>query len=245
MILPDKFVVSTEKNNIYSMLKNFIPSDDYYMHYRLEGKAINNCNDIFFVIHNGVEAMSRMWMCYGKHDNAVANWGAVFTDEKYRNQGLCRKLLDYCFKYIDNINASSPTCLLCTAGTLELTNLYKKYGFLTAINGWARGPLYRPIGNSPATFEEFCNQYYTETQSLHIVDADFNWRNEIDCLLKFAFFNLNIKFGFNDVECLSELLLKNPQRAKIILSNEEKCVGWIVDNVIQLHPNYINVPFIF
>ena len=241
MIKSEKYVVGTEKNSVYKTLYDMIPQDDVYMHLRLSGALCDVCNDLYFVTHEDGKGISRVWMGYGKQENAVGNWGAVFTEEDYRGKGFCAKNLDYCFEQIDSME-NPPTALFCTAGSV--TALYRRYGFVPAIKGTEQGPLYRPCGDSPKTFEEFCENYYTPTEELFIVDADFGRRNEIDCLLRFALWNMGEKFGIGEVDELRLLLMVSPQRAKIILSKENKCVGWSADGVMQLHPAYRNIKII-
>lgn len=243
MIKSEKFIVGSEKNIVYQSLYEMISQEtifDKYLHLRLSGTFADVCNDMFFLTHEDGKGLSRIWMCYGKHEKSVSNWGAVFTPEEFRGKGYCAKTLEYCFQEIDSLK-NPPLALFCTGGTLELATLYRKYGFVPALKGTDRGPLYRPNGNSPKTFQEFCNEYYTETDELFIVDADFGWRNEIDCLLRFALWDLGENFGIKDVNDLWVLLMEDPKRAKIVLTKENRCVGWMVDDIMQLYPKYRNV----
>jgi len=238
MIKSEKYVVGSEKNSVYNSLFEMIPKDDEYMHLRLSGALTKVCTDMYFLTHEDGKGLSRVWMCYGKHENAVANWGAVFTAEEHRGKGYCEKTLDCCFETVNTLG-NSPTALFCEAG--DITAFYRKYGFIPAIKGADKGPLYRPCGNSPRNFQEFCENYYTKTDELFIIDADFGWRNEVDCLLRFALLDIGEEFGIKDVERLWLLLMKKSNRAKIILTKENKCAGWMVDDVMQLHPVYRDV----
>ncbi len=238
MIKSEKYIVGSEKNAVYKSLYEMIPQDDKYMHLRLSGALTELCTDIYFLTHEDGKGLSRVWMCYGNHKNAVSNWGAVYTEEECRGKGYCAKTLDYCFEVVDALQ-NPPTALFCTAG--DVTALYRRYGFVPAIKGKSQGPLYRPCANSPKTFVEFCESYYTKTDELFVIDADFGWRNEVDCLLKFALLDMGEKFGIKDVDELRVLLMEDPKRAKVILTKENKCAGWMVDGVMQLHPMYRNV----
>lgn len=240
MIKTEKYIAGSEKNEVYHLLDSIIFKDDRFLRKRLCGELINVSNDFFFLAHNDTEGLSRIWMGYGKHANAVSNWGAVFTPEKHRGKGYCSEILKYCFEELENMN-DAPTALFCTAGTLKLANLYKKYGFTTAINGRDCGPLYRPMGNSPKTFREFCRKYYTETEELFVVNADFDWRNEIDCLLRFALKDIGENFGIKGINDLWSIIMDEPERAKIILTKENKCAGWMIDDEMQLYPIYRQV----
>ena len=129
-----------------------------------------------------------------------------------------------------------PPALFCTAAGMAV--VYGKYGFVPALKGATYGPMYRPCGDSPKSFAEFCENYYTKSDELRAIDAHFGWRNEIDCLLKFALLDAGEEFGICGIGSLGELLRLEPHRAKIILTEEDKCVGWSVDGVVQLHPKY-------
>lgn len=240
MLKTEVYIAGDEKNKAYEFLNEMILPDDRFLHMRLQGELTDVTNELFFLTHDEEKGLSRIWMSYGKHKNAISNWGAVATPEEFRGKGYCAKTLEYCFDYVDNM-PNAPLALFCTAGTLELTNLYKKYGFVTAISGRDRGPLYRPVGNSPKTFQEFCKQYYDETDELYITDATFQWRNEIDCLLRFALIDMGESLNIKGVSDIWPIILNEPERAKVIHTKEKKCVGWMLDGEIQLHPLYRNI----
>ena len=183
MIKSEMRVVGGIKDEAYNALYNMTPKDDVYIHLRLSGALNDVCNDIYFVTHEDGVGYSRIWMCYGKHEGAVGNWGAVYTPEQYRGKGYCGMTLDFCFEELGKMK-NPPPALFCTAG--EITKVYKRYGFVPALKGATQGPLYMPLGDSPKTFAEFCEQYYTPADELVIVNADFGRRNEVDCLLRFA-----------------------------------------------------------
>ena len=236
MVMTDSYVVGSEKGRVFDLLKEMIAPDDRFLLMRLFGEINDVSNDIFFLTHNGGNGLCRIWMSYPKHENAVSNWGAVFTPEEHRGNGYCAQTLRYCMDYIDHM-PNAPLALFCTA-SIALTKVYKRYGFVTAIRGRDGGPLYRPLGNSPKTFQEFCEQYYTETDELHTVNATFAWRNEIDCLLRFALIDLGEAFGINGVNDIWPIILDKPERVKIILTREKRCVGWMLDGETQIHPKY-------
>lgn len=240
MVKTDTFTGGQPKNDIYCMLDKIIEKDDTFLRVRMDGEVKDICNDYFYLAHDGEKGLSRVWMSYGKHENAVSNWGAVFTPIEHRGNGYASRVLEYCIKEIENMK-NGPTALLCTAGTLELTSMYKKYGFKTALKGKDRGPLYKPLKDSPETFTEFCKQYYTKTDELYVIKVDFNYRNEIDCLLKFALWDMGKSMEIDGVTDIWKVILSQPDRARIIITKENKCVGWMLDEKMQLHPNYKNV----
>ena len=235
MIKTEKYIVGTERGEAYKSLYSMTPQNDEYMHMRMSGALTDVCRDIYFVTHEGETGYSRIWMCYGNHDGAVGNWGAVYTPDEYRGKGYCAMTLDFCFDEIKKAK-EKPLALFCSAGSIA--QVYKRYGFVPAIKGTESGPMYCPLGDSPKTFAEFCEQYYTQTDELIVVDADFGRRNEIDCLLRFALIDIGESFGICGENDLYVLLMKQPDRAKIVLTKEGKTVGWSVDGVMQLHHKY-------
>lgn len=235
MVKSEKYIVGSARDHVYRLLYEMIPQDDKYLHMRLSGAVDDVCHDVFFLTHDEEKGLSRIWMGYGRQKNAVCNWGAVFTPEEYRGRGYCGRTLECSFEYIDSME-TPPPALFCTAAGMAV--VYGKYGFVPALKGTTYGPMYRPCGDSPKSFAEFCENYYTMADSLVAIDAHFGWRNEIDCLLKFALLDAGEEFGIGGVKALNELLMIAPHRAKIVLTNDNKCVGWMLDGIPQLHPKY-------
>ncbi len=235
MINCGTYIVSRKRDEIHRLLYEMIPRDDTYMHYRLSGTLLDVCTDVYFLAHENGEGLSRVWMCWGKHEGAVSNWGAVFTKEEHRGRGLCRIVLDHCFAELDRMQAPPPA-LFCTAG--PIAKFYAEYGFVPAIAGRTEGPLYCPRNGSPATFRDFCEEYYTAADELRAVPADFGRRNEIDCLLRFALVDRGIPFGIGEERDLYPILMKSPERAKMLLTPDGKTVGWMCDGKVQVHPTY-------
>ena len=63
-------------------------------------------------------------------------------------------------------------------------------------------------------------------------------RNEIDCLLRFALVDRGIPFGIGEERDLYPILMKSPERAKVLLTPDGKTVGWMLDGKAQVHPTY-------
>lgn len=238
MVECGKYMVDGKGGPIYQSLYDMIPQDDIFLQYRLQGNLLDVSNETFFLAHENGKGLSRIWMSYGKQENAVSNWGAVYTQEEARGRGICRLLLDYCFDEIDKME-NPPSALFCTAG--DIARVYKRYGFVPAIKGADQGPLYRPMGDSPATFQEFCEKYYTPADELYIVPGTFGWRNEIDCLLRFALVDMGKNLEINGITNFWPIVLYEPERGKVLLTKDNKCVGWMVDDTMQLHPAYAHV----
>jgi len=232
------YAVDGKGGAIYESLYEMIPKEDVFLQYRLQGNLLDVTNEYFFLAHEGGKGLCRIWMSCGKRENAVGNWGAVYTQEEARGRGLCGRLLDYCFEEIDRI-PDPPKALFCTAG--EITRVYRRYGFVPALKGAEIGPLYRPMAGSPATFQEFCEQYFTPADELFIVPGDFGWRNEVDCLLRFALTDMGIEYGIRGITDFWRVVLYEPERGKVLVTGDGKCAGWMVDGEMQLHPAYRNV----
>lgn len=234
----ETYHVGSGETEAYRALKATIPQEDRYMHYRLEGNVAEASDDYYFVAHENGVALSRLWMSVPKNDHPIANWGAFFTLEEYRSRGIGGRVLDHCFETIPAL-PRRPLGLFCTAGKVGLAGLYARYGFTTAIHDTDCGPLYCPMGDSPAAFREFCNTYYTPAKSLRTEKATFRHRNEVDCLLKFALLDRGLDYRIDGEGDLNMILLNTPERdARVILTETGKCVGWMLDGKVCLHPDY-------
>lgn len=217
------------------------------MRYRIEGKAAGECTDVYYMCTDGENNLiSRLWMGWGKHKGAVGNWGNFFTSPEYRGQGIGRRMLDF---WLDDVSkrADAPTALFCTAGDEKLAKLYAPYGFRPALKGKTCGPLYCPIGDSPETFQEFCEVYYKPAKSLVFKKATLEWRHEIDCLFKFAMLDMGLDYLPEGMVSLESSLLENgAKRIDIIFTDTGIPVGLakVRDGGkcdVSIHPNYMHL----
>ncbi len=242
MIL-EKYVPGTPKNAAFAaiaaMMNDFDAGVSYadMMRYRIRGEAATVCHDVYYVAHEDGAARSRLWMGWGRHADAIGNWGNFYTDQAFRGQGIGRRLLDFWFADLKN-TPNPPLCFLCTTGSRWVTELYREYGFRPAIAGSEFGPLYLPIGDSPATFREFCAAYYRPSATLRLRRADIAYRHEIDCLLRFVYADRGLPFGIGEVGSAEAALLYHPSRSDMLFSEDGHCVGWSFDGQLQLHPMY-------
>ena len=110
--------------------------------------------------------------------------------------------------------------------------------FQHAIEGRDCGPRYRPCGDSPETFKEFCDRYYKPSGVLTLKKATLEYRHEIDCLLKFAYVDIGLQFGLSGLKGVEEALLYSKEKAGMLFSQDGHCVGWSFDGEMQLHPLY-------
>lgn len=216
------------------------------MRYRISGGAADECRDVYCVCTDGENLISRLWMGWGKHDGAVGNWGNFFTDPKYRGQGFGRKMLEF-WKADIKTRENLPCALFCTAGDEGLTKLYEPYGFRPALKGATYGPLYCPLGESPATFAEFCKEYYKPASSLYFQKATLEWRHEIDCLFKFAMLDKGAGYLPEGMVSLEASLLENGgEGVEIIFTEANIPVGLAKVNSdgkrdVKIYPLYSNL----
>ncbi len=230
------------KKNIDSLDKNL--SYAKMMEYRICGNAENLCTDIYYVAHENGKMLTRLWNGWGKHKDAIGNFGNFLTVEEARGNGIGGKILS--MWYDDILNREDvPLALFCSAGSVELVKLYSKFGFKLAVKDTVTGPLYKPLKNSPDTFIEFCNSYYSESHKLFAKKATVEYRHEIDCLLKFALLNNGIEFGFDEVKSVEEVLMFENFESYILFTKDNKAAGWQIvlsDGTVktQLHPLYAN-----
>ncbi len=210
---------------------------------RLSGALAEECNDTYYVAHEGGRALARHWNGWGRHPDAIGNWGNFYTDEACRGRGIGGALLRF-WREDFEAREDLPLCFLCSAATRELTELYARLGFRTAIEGTDHGALYMPIGNSPASFREFYTRYYQPTEVLYHRRATVEYRHEIDCLLRFAFRDLGLEFGVGGQRSAEEALLYHPDEVGMLFSADGHCVGWSFGGERSVYPLYEGVPII-
>ena len=70
--------------------------------------------------------------------------------------------------------------------------------------------------------------------------ARLEYRHEIDCLLKFVYFEKGLPFGIGAMESVEAALLYAPQRCGMLFTGDGHCVGWSFDGAVQVHPLYEN-----
>ena len=214
------------------LLKEHMESYDMTLSYakmimnRVEGKYKDQCTDIYFVAHDENKLYSRLWYGWGNHKDSIGNFGNFLTIEDARGMGIGKEMLKMWQNDIEE-REELPVGLFCSAGSKELVRLYSKFGFRLAVHGTEVGPLYKPLGNSPETFAEFCEKYYTPTDMLYAKKAKAEFRHEIDCLLKFALLDNGLKFGFDEASCLEEILVFDKKiSANILFIEDNRAVGW-------------------
>ena len=201
---------------------------------RVSGGTCQESIDRYYIAHENGACVSRLWNGWGRHENAIGNFGHFFTQEEMRGKGIGKRLLEMWHEDI-MAQPKKPLGLFCT-GPLSL---YKAYSFRTVKPDatWG-GPMFLPLGNSPSSFGDFCEMYYEPSDTLICRKATVEWRHEIDCLLKFAFFDRGLDFDIGDVSYLEAALLYHPNEAKLIFTEKGKCVGWILGDEMRLYPAY-------
>ncbi len=216
------------------------------MQYRLAGRASAECEDVYYIAMDGDKILSRLWYGWGKHPNAIGNFGNFMTLENARGQGVGKKLLELWHNDLEQ-EQNKPLGLFCSATNGYLIDLYGGYGFTQAVIKPGFSMLYKPVGDSPATFLELCEDYYCQAKNLIIKPATVGWRHEIDCLLKFALVSDGESFGLPGCNSVEETIVwPHIGDAQILFTDKNRAVGWSftgVDGVTywQIHPKFRNM----
>lgn len=213
------------------------------MQHRVAGKAVDACNDTYYIAMEGDEIVSRLWHGWGKHSNAVGNFGNFMTKEAAQGQGVGRKLLNMWYEDLMQ-QLDRPLGLFCSAKNGYLIDLYGGYGFTQAVVLENFSMLYKPLDDSPATFGELCEDYYCRAKSLTVRPATIEWRHEIDLLLKFALKAEGENLGLPGCKSLEEAIVwPHIGNAQLLFTEKNRPVGWSFtgpDGVThwQIHPKY-------
>ncbi len=225
---------------ITKMMEGFDTDKSYadMIRLRVSGKLSDVATDVYYVAHEDGKALSRHWMGWGKHKDSIGNWGNFYTAEECRGKGIGGKLLNMWFEDFKS-RSDLPLCFFCTANK-ELTEVYGRFGFRPALDGKDCGPLYLPVGNSPETFREFADGYYKPSDAVYHRPVDIGYRHEIDCLLRFYYYNNDLQFGFveDDMHYLEAGYLYHQDNTGMLFSQDGHCVGWSYNGKIQIHPLY-------
>lgn len=223
------------------MLEHENPGKSYaeVMRLRVSGALADECRDVYFVAHENGECVSRLWNGWGKHENAIGNFGNFLTLEEYRGQGIGTRLLEMWYADLQS-RSDLPLALFCTSAP-KAALMYEKYGMRPIAQDAAYGPSYMPLGKSPARFADFCEAYYQPSSYLISRPASFAYRHEIDCLLKFALSVRGESLGIGETPSAEHAILYAPDRAQMLFTDRGTCVGWSVDGQAQVHPAYRNL----
>ena len=228
---------SAAQTALASMLKEENVGVSYadMMRYRVANRAADQCIDVYYVAHENGIAYSRLWNGWGRHSDAIGNFGNFVTLEELRGQGLGHRMLDFWFNDLRSRD-NKPICLLCM-GEKRAAKLYFPYGFKTIEKDAGWGPLFMPLGDSPTDFAEFCDNYYLPADHLISRPATVEWRHEIDCLLKYSLWNMDIDYTVGG-KTLEQALMYHPNSAHLLFTEQDRCVGWSFSGESVIHPKY-------
>ena len=197
--------------------------------YRVAGKAAALCRDTYYIARTPdpeSRFVSRLWHGWGRHGDAIGNFGNFFTLEEDRGKGVGKQMLEYWYEDLKR-QKDAPLAFFCSAGKENLVALYGRYGFRLAVENTVVGPLYLPWGDRPADFREFCEEYYTPADRLEAIPATVEWRHEIDCLLRFALRREGEKISLGDFVNLEQVLMQAPKTPAVIYRIPNgHAVGW-------------------
>ncbi|MBQ7378885.1 MAG: GNAT family N-acetyltransferase [Clostridia bacterium] len=226
------------------MLSDESPGKSYaeVMRLRVAGALAGACTDTYFVALDGDACISRLWNGWGKHKDAIGNFGNFLTLEQYRGQGIGTRLLEMWYADLQ-ARDDKPLALFCTSAP-KAAPMYAKYGMRPIDPSATHGPSFMPLGDSPDTFDAFCKAYYRPAQMLVAKPAGFEYRHEIDLLLKFALLQSDLPFGFEGMPSLEQALLTAPEKTALYFTDNGRCVGWRYDGKAQIYPKYTKTEII-
>lgn len=195
------------------------------MQLRVAGRASDQCKDIYYLAMQDGQVVSRLWNGWGKHPDAVGNFGNFYTLEAFQGRGIGHQLLDAWYEDLMQ-QPDLPIGLFCTSANTHLLDVYGRYGFTQAVILPKYSFLYKPLDNSPECFAELCEQYYRSSPRLSIRPAEIGWRHEIDCLLKFALAAAQKPFGLPGCKSLEEAFVWPERGHAELLFAGDRPVGW-------------------
>lgn len=244
----EKIFVGEYKNEGYyalcDMVKDELPDASHtkIIRRRLEGEFADLCTDNYYIAYEGDKCYSRLWTGWGKHKDAIGNFGHFLTLPEKRGQGLGREVIK---KWTADIKSrgDAPLALFCTA-TPQITEIYRPLGFREISPEAKGGFLYCPLGNSPETFKEFCDLYYIPGKKIYQKPASMQFRHELDCLLRFAFSNLKENFNIGDCYYVEDYFVNCPEKLSIFFDERDHVVGWSYEDETRIHPAYKNCEII-
>lgn len=245
----ERFVCGNEQTQASQALAGWLnatQTDRSYlpmMQYRVAGKAADLCEDTYYIAMQDGKVLSRLWNGWGKHPNAVGNFGNFMTLEELRGQGIGKKMLDAWYEDL-NSRTDRPLGLFCSSVNGFRVEMYRRYGFTQAVILTNSSLLYKPLDDSPADFRELCEDYYCTAKELTVKPATVEWRHEIDCLLKFSLKAEGEALGLPGCASLEEAIVWPwIGNAQLLFTEKNRPVGWSftgADGVThwQIHPKY-------
>ncbi len=219
--------------SLSELLKGERPGESYsrMMRRRLAGDAAAFADDTYFLADDDGRCVSRLWHGWGRHADAIGNFGNFRTADAWRGQGIGATLLEMWHADLESRPADQrPLAFFCTSAHSMIERHYGKYGFRECF-GENGGPTFLPLGNSPTSFEAFCESYYAPCGEVRFVEGDVGWRHEIDCLLKFRCMARGEPFGLPSVPSYEEAWLRvreQPGCGKLecAVNGRGHAVGW-------------------
>lgn len=231
---------------LWDMVKDEKPEEAYMqtIKKRVKGELSDICVDNYYIARDGDKCGTRLWTGWGKHKDAIGNFGHFLTLPEFRGKGLGKKVMRL---WANDILTRSdvPLCLLCSAEPEVIDIFYREYGFREIDSKYHGGYLYCPLGNSPETFTEFHENYYKPSKTLVHKKGTLEFRHELDCLLRFTLFMLGEEFTMAEYYSVEEYLIFCPDRVGMLYSEDGHCVGWSLDGKIVVHPLYKDSKIIY
>ena len=95
----ERFLCGDPQTNASAALSQWlatVETDRSYlpmMQYRIAGHAAEECTDVYFIATEEDRAVSRLWHGWGKHENAIGNFGNFMTREDLQGQGIGKQMM--------------------------------------------------------------------------------------------------------------------------------------------------------
>lgn len=241
----EKYFAGQLRNDAYDALWSMVKDDKPEVAYaetirrRVKGELADLCVDNYYIAYDENGCYNRLWSGWGKHKDAIGNFGHFLTLPEARGKGLGDRVLDVWASDILT-RGDVPLGLFCTAEPAIIDRFYRQYGFREIDPTKHGGYLYLPLGDSPETFTEFCEKYYQPSKTLIHKRGNLEYRHELDCLLRFAMsiIGKGDDFFLGEYEFVEEYLIFCPERVGMLFAEDGHCVGWSLDGNIVVHPLY-------
>ena len=88
-------------SNMIKDLDHGVPYADM-LRIRVAGGTLTESVDRYFVAHENGACISRLWNGWGRHENAIGNFGHFFTLENMRGKGIGKRLLEMWYEDTHN-----------------------------------------------------------------------------------------------------------------------------------------------
>ena len=203
--------------------------------------AVPECEDRFFLASVDGQYAGRLWYGWGRHLDAIGNFGHFEVLEKYQGKGVGRTLLKR-FEQDLHHGACRASAIFCSTDSRWMVNICRTMGFRMVDDGQEHGDLFCPVSpNVPKNFKDFCCEYYQPSDKVYMRKATMEYRHELDCLLKICFRKMKLSYeaaGFDSFEAACHHAGQTRKPLYCFFTENGHCVGWMFQNCKILYPLY-------